>query len=337
MYRNIQGQGISIKVKFEDKIFTGFVLALFLGFSAINIVSLFFYKISWRDTFYLHIESELALKQINPSHPLPPYIKVFPHSIFSPEWEPFPRKLGGNFVYISTSPIYQRVKELATCLFLWEAALILSLSFIFYKLLWLHLREREENKQFLEMLLLAISHKLGNFLAAQRVNIEIIKTMQSPKAVKRLEMGYDLVEKELEHILWIIKNFNGRLRQKQKFDLAPLISEIISEFKEELKGKSMKVSLFSAQIYGVKTEIKMILYNLIENAVKYANKEISIQLASGNGKTLFIVKNDIKPHTSRGSGIGLNLAEKLARANRVKLAFGEKNGCFLVKVEFESG
>jgi len=288
------------------------------------------------DAFYLHIKSELIFKQNNPRHPLPVYVKISPKPISSPEWNLFHQKFNGKFVYVNTTPVHRKVKKLAICLFLWEAALVLSLSFIFYKLLWQHLKEREENRQFLEMLLLAISHKLGNFLAAQRVNIEILKETQSPKAVERLERGYNLMEKEFKHILRIIKNFKGQLRQRQKIDLTALINEIISGFKEELEGKSLDVSLSSVQIYGVKTEIEMIFYILIENAIKYADRKILIHLIIKDNKVLFVIKNDINPQVSKGSGIGLKLSERLAQANKIKLTFREENGYFIGEAEIKN-
>ena len=236
---------------------------------------------------------------------------------------------------MNITPVYRKVKDLAICLFLWEAALVLSLSLIFYKLLWLHLKEREENRQFLEMLLLTLSHKLGNFLAAQRVNIEILKQTQNLKAVQRLEKGYEFMEKEAKHTLQIIKNFKGHLRQRQKIDLTALIREIVSGFKEELEGKFLDISLSPVQIYGVKTEIEMIFYILIENAVKYADKEIFMHLIFKDNKPLFIIKNDINPYISKGSGIGLKLAERLAKANKIKLTFKKENGYFIGEAELK--
>ena len=288
------------------------------------------------DAFYLHIKSELLLKQSYHRYALPEYVKISPQAISSPQWHLFPEKLNGKFVYVNTTPVYRKVKELAICLFLWETALVLSLSFIFYKLLWVHLKEREENRQFLEMLLLAISHKLGNFLAAQRVNIEILKETQSTKAVERLERGYNLMEKEFKHILQMIKNFKGQLRQSQKINLTALISEIISEFKEELEGKSLKISLTPAQIYGVKAEIETIFYSLIENAVKYADKKISVHLTAKENKVLFVIKNDINPQVGKGSGVGLKLAQKLSQANKIRLAFREENGYFIGEAEIKN-
>lgn len=308
---------------------------LFVGLSAINIISISVYRHSLTAIFTHYLETEIKLKQYNRRHLLPEYIKVSSKPILNSNWMPYPQTINGKQVYVNWRPVYQEIKEFAFLLFLWEVVLVLALTFLFYKLLWVHLKEREENRNFLEMLLLAVSHKLGNFLAAQRLNLEILKEKYSLKAVKRLEIGYSTALKDFRHILRIIKNFKTHLRKKEKINLKTLIEDILVAFKEELQKKSLKLHLVPTEIYAVKAEIETIFYILIENAVKYAQTVVFINLTPQNKTISFMIKNDINPMVPKGSGLGLNLAQRLARENKIRLSCKENQGYFIVRGEIK--
>ena len=306
---------------------------LFVGLSAINIVSITFYRYSLNKTFTQHLETEIELKRYNERHLLPEYIKISEKPILAPNWTPFPQTINGKPVYVNWMPVYQQIKKFALLVFLWEVALALALTFLFYKLLWIHLKEREENRNFLEILLLGISHKLGNFLAAQRLNLEILKQKYSLEAVKRLERGYGTIEKDFRHILKIIKNFKSYLRKKEKINLKLLIEDIITTFKEELQNKSLRLHLAPIEIFAVKAEIETIFYILIENAIKYAQTAICINLALQDKTVSLIIKNDINPMIPKGSGVGLDLAQRLATKNQIRLSSKEEKGLFIIQAE----
>ncbi|MCD6319592.1 MAG: HAMP domain-containing histidine kinase [Candidatus Desulfofervidaceae bacterium] len=310
-----------------------FALVLFVGLSAINIISISVYRYSLTEIFTQHLETEIKLKQCDKRHLLPEYIKISSEPILNPNWVPYPQTINGKSVYVNWRPVYQGIKEFAFLLFLWEVVLVLALTFLFYKLLWIHLKEREENRDFLELLLLAISHKLGNFLAAQQLNLEILKEKHSLEAVKRLERGYSTIEKDFRYILQVIKNFKGYLRKKEKINLKALIEDILTVFKEESQEKSLQLSLVPAEIYAAKTEIETVFYLLIENAFKYARKAIFINLFIRNKTIFFVVRNDVDPKVPKGSGVGLSLVQKLAIKNKIKLTFKRENGYFIVEGE----
>jgi len=261
---------------------------------------------------------------------LPSYIKVSKKPLLDKNLELLPQTLNGKFVYLDWGPGYKEVKDLATNLFLWETALVLSLTFLFYKILWIHLKEREENRVFLEMILLTLSHKLGNFLATQRLNIEILKETPSPAALDRLERGYMFIEKEFNHTLNIIKNFKAGSKEKEKINLKSVIESTLAGFKDVVKDKELKLDLAEVIIRGCKTDIEMIFYLVIENAVKYAKKQIFIELKKENKFVSLLIKNDIDPLIPKGSGIGLALVRQLTQKHKIGFNHREENGYFIV-------
>ncbi len=273
---------------------------------------------------------ELKMARYQKNYNLPSYIKVSKKPLLNKNLELLPQTLNGKFVYLDCTRGYKEVKELATNLFLWEIALVLSLTFLFYKILWVHLKEREENRFFLEMILLTLSHKLGNFLATQRLNIEILKETSSPAALNRLERGYMFIEKEFKHTLNIIKNFKACSREREKINLKFVIESILSEFKDVLKDKKLTLDLTEMIITGCKSDIEMIFYLVIENAVKYAKKHIFMQLKKENKFVSFFIKNDINPLIPKGSGIGISLVGQLTQKHKIGFNHREENGYFIV-------
>jgi len=301
-----------------------------VGISILNVIAISFYKFSLKENYYQRVEMELKMARYQKNYNLPSYIKVSKKPLLNKNLELLPQTLNGKFVYLDCTRGYKEVKELATNLFLWEIALVLSLTFLFYKILWVHLKEREENRFFLEMILLTLSHKLGNFLATQRLNIEILKETSSPAALNRLERGYMFIEKEFKHTLNIIKNFKACSREREKINLKFVIESILSEFKDVLKDKKLTLDLTEMIITGCKSDIEMIFYLVIENAVKYAKKHIFMQLKKENKFVSFFIKNDINPLIPKGSGIGISLVGQLTQKHKIRFNHREENGYFIV-------
>jgi len=301
-----------------------------VGISILNVIAISFYKFSLKENYYHSVETELKMARYQKNYNLPSYIKVSKKPLLNKNLELLPQTLNGKFVYLDWGLGYKEVKDLATNLFLWEIALVLSLTFLFYKILWVHLKEREENRVFLEMILLTLSHKLGNFLATQRLNIEILKETSSPAALDRLERGYMFIEKEFKHTLNIIKNFKAGSREKEKINSKFVIESILGEFKDALKDKKLTLDLTEVIITGCKTDIEMIFYLVIENAVKYAKKHIFMQLKKENKFVSLFIKNDINPHIPKGSGIGISLVSQLTQKHKIGFNHREENGYFIV-------
>ena len=307
---------------------------LTLGISALNFVAISFYKLSLLNAFYDKVETELKLIRENKNQNLPEYFKISNSIINEKNWVLLTPSLNGKFVYINLDHVNKKTKNFALNLFLWETFLIFALTYIFYKLLWHHIREREENRKFLELILLTLSHKLGNFLAIQKLNLEILKQKISSPALDRLNKSYNFIETEFKHTLNIIRNFKARKINVKNIELKTLIELILQQFREILNNKKIILNLKETKLTANQTDLGMIFYLLIENAVKYAEKEIYISLYNEAKNIVLFIKNDINPNVPKGSGIGLTLAKRLGERYKMKLFYDEKDGYFELKCLF---
>ncbi len=203
-------------------------------------------------------------------------------------------------------------------LFIWETAIILTLILIFYKTIIKYIKKEEKIKKFLELMLLTITHKLGNFLSIYRVNIEILKERCNIKALQRLENAYTIIEKDFSIATKTLKKLTVREKEIKDINLKNKILEILSLFGQSLKDKKMYLSLKDTRIKIDEEDLENIIFTVIENVVKYSKTKIHIKLCSTNGYIVVAVRNDFQD-VSKGSGVGLRLVEFLIQQYKGEL------------------
>ena len=169
-------------------------------------------------------------------------------------------------------------------------------------------------KDYLEIVLLVISHKLGNFLSIQKINLEIIKEKCNLNAVNRLNYAFDFIERDFKLTLNILKNIENIDFQGDKVNVKDLIEDILRNF----DLKYVKLKLKNISIKTNKNDLENLLYILIENSIKYSKNKIYIRMCLNERKLLIAIKNDIG-HVITGRGLGLELAKFLAKKNNWKL------------------
>lgn len=153
-----------------------------------------------------------------------------------------------------------------------------------------------------------ISHQLCTPLSAIRWNLEIFRSEQ--------EKGKDFSDKEevfLENIskanskmlklvndlLELVRIDQGRsVFNLENFDLTVLTKEVIEELEHLSRSKNIKiVEIFDSNLPKVHVDprkMKMVLENLIGNAIKYSHndREVRVTLASGGGKVSVMIEDE---------------------------------------------
>ena len=145
-----------------------------------------------------------------------------------------------------------------------------------------HLNQRSE-------MLSGISHDLRTPLTRMKLQLAFIKDKE---AVNKLSEDIDEMEKMLNEYLQFTSS--SYLEKDELFNLSELISEVI----EKYNNKNISYN-YIPRIYfnGRKNLINRCLNNLIDNALKYANKvEISLNKKNTN---LFIILDDDGPGISK--------------------------------------
>ncbi|AKM80486.1 TPA: hypothetical protein DDX46_04085 [Candidatus Saccharibacteria bacterium] len=163
----------------------------------------------------------------------------------------------------------------------------------------------------------------------------------SPQQKDFLEKAYQSNERQLQvinDILHLAKLEQGRIiLAKSDFDLAEIVRDVIDEQRNDSVAAQLKVSLSGikkASIYADNHMLRMVVENLISNAIKYTDPggRIAVRLARGDdGYTLSVKDTGVgideadqsklfkqfsrvmnpRSHSVSGTGVGLYLARHL--------------------------
>jgi len=91
-----------------------------------------------------------------------------------------------------------------------------------------YIKERNV-KEFLRLLLLVLTHKLGNLLAIQRLNIDMIESSCGKSdALERLKRGYSLLESDFYFVLDSVKEI-GKERAIENVNLKEVTEQVFSQ------------------------------------------------------------------------------------------------------------
>ncbi len=210
---------------------------------------------------------------------------------------------------------------------LWELILVTALTYLFFQLLRRYRRYKERTREYQQLLLQTVSHKLGNFLAAQRVDFELLRDTGSKKALDRLEQGRFFLERDFRNMLRIIKDSGSEEPEPEKTDLSDLVSGVLDDFTEELEPE--KTMLNPAEARCIPSEMEAVLYILFENAARYSSSEVLVRSGKSRGRPYVWIRNDIDPERVHGTGVGLSTAYRLAKRNGFILKWVKRDNFFL--------
>ncbi len=243
---------------------------------------------------------------------LPSYIKISTKSYSKNKDYVFYGLWGNRSVFVKISRVKRKLIEFALILFIWELLLAVLIIFIIYVGLKRVFRRQKYTDQFLKFILVAISHKLGNFLSAQKVNLELADMDEESK--RRLFFALDEMEKDFRVVSSTIRSITS---DNEKFSFVNVIEElekVLNSFSFKDKRLDLQLYVDGYLIYTNPTDLRIVLSELATNAFKYSFKNISV-IAERYKKGIKIVfVNDVRS-ISKGSGIGLSIVEFLCKKN----------------------
>ena len=243
-------------------------------------------------------------------------------------------------IYDSTLIADEKIWRFITIMIVWETVLLLSATIIFYRLLITHIRVREKNREFLEILMLSFTHKLGNFLSSQIINLIILQDRYKDKAVDRLLEEYSIIMEDMDQLIKIIEGFkSGTMKEEERLDIRSMIKEATDSINEYKENKRIIVNITDRKctVFAIQEELSIIIYLLLDNAIRYSDKLIHIRLSRLNNQIILAVRNDIKEESSKGTGMGLNIVKKLCRRYRIKLKIKESKERFTIVLAVKTG
>lgn len=223
--------------------------------------------------------------------------------------------------------VEEKFQEYVRNVLLWEFLLVLALMLILYKVIERMTRQEREYKDFLELLLLTISHKFGNILATQKGNIDILKLKYDQRAIERLEKTYNFIKEDFNSIIAYIEKFKYLSIEREKINLKELIKRFIN-----LQNDFVEIFFREKDVYVYSNRqiLENVIISLLENAAKYSDGKIFIRLT----KDYLAIRNKIFK-TDVGTGVGLKIAEKLAEKQNFKLFYRSKGDYFISLLRFK--
>lgn len=204
-----------------------------------------------------------------------------------------------------------------------------------------------------------VSHDFRSPLTSIKGYIEAIKDGTIP--VEMQEKYLDIVIFETERLtklttnLLELNNFddNGIILHKTEFDINQMIKQIALSFEGTFKKKKLVLNLvFSEKEQFVRADIdkiEQVLYNLIDNAVKFSNQDSAIRITTeekGNKVMIGVKDNGIgipkeslnrvwerfyKTDSSRGkdkkgTGLGLSIVKEIITAHEENISVVSTEG-----------
>jgi PAS domain S-box-containing protein len=164
--------------------------------------------------------------------------------------------------------------------------------------------------------LAVLAHELRNPLAPIRNALQLVR-MASPKPPKEVGHGYDIIERQVEHLVRLVDDLldlsrigSGKIQlQKERVDLAAVVSRAVEGARPliEARRHALEVALpeDALPVEADPVRLAQVLWNLLNNAAKYTPEGGRIWLTAAKEQGRAVVR-------VRDTGLGIP-AEMLPR------------------------
>ncbi len=230
-----------------------------------------------------------------------------------------PPTVGGYRIYVFEAPenplksvrvgvreefLKERRDSLMKRLLVVEFFLIFMLVFLYQRVVEGYFSRLKGKEEWIKSLMLSLTHRLGNFIATQKVLLAILKkSYPQDQRISKLEKSLQKVQRELSIFISPIRE--GREGKKERLELEELIRETLGFFEEELKDKRLLLRTSKLFLHMNKEDLEDVLYNLISNAIKHSRELVHIKVCAKSG--LLVIRNDLGGEVKHGMGLGVEL------------------------------
>lgn len=200
------------------------------------------------------------------------------------------------------------------------------------------------------------SHELKTPLASLKIILENMKYNVGKYKNRDVYIGdcIDIVDSLTQNISQIlsVSSLEHLKNDEELLNINDVLESVLKKYKVLANQKNMRInnSLSNEKIYIGKTALKIILSNLVSNAVKYADERgimnigvdkgwFYIENSYGNEKSLdidklFEVKFDLNKENS--NGLGLYIVSNLLNNYKIKYEALQNDGRFVFKIKLSN-
>jgi hypothetical protein len=227
---------------------------------------------------------------------------------------------------------YESTVIFGASLFFWILGLSALAVVLFYELLVRYVDQREKSYRFKQTISQVLSHKFGNFLITQKLNLSIMESRFSHEVLNRAKLSLQEMESEFKNIIKVIEEFRPEHLARMIVDLKEIVLDIVKGYFEKHSQLYVKLRLQPAKVFVNTQETSIFLQLIIDNAFRYADKKVYIRTGVFRRRPYLVVLNDIERETAaHGAGIGLIIARNIAAGLNISLTtVSRKNRYFVI-------
>ncbi|MCS7196008.1 MAG: hypothetical protein NZ827_01910 [Aquificaceae bacterium] len=283
---------------------------LVVGFSLINLTVFMEMRGEEEEQLYLLASQHFKHYLCNPEHRGDEYVSINP------------TQEGGYRIYTFEEPgnpprairigirqeLFEKKKDrlLKKLLFV-EFILVFTLVFLYQTVVEGYIKKLKEREEWVRGLMLSLTHRLGNFMATQKVLLALLKKSYPEEInLKKLEKSLTKAQKDFHIFTNLVREDKGL--NILELNLSEYVRESLVYFEDQLEKKRVILGLRDFWVRMDKADLEDVLYNLIGNAVKHSESFLHIRICP-KGKAL-IVSNDV----GKGAGGGMGMGAELTRS-----------------------
>ena len=324
------------KLHAGTRILIVFILVSVVWFAILNFVSVTYFRRTLEGI--LKDRMSVAIRQYtqNTNCGLPEYIVSSNKLLTEKSMVLFAEEsISGTMTYFYVKGAYfeGKIRDFAIIVLGIESSLFLSLILITYMIISKFVRDIESGGKFLNLLLLSFNHKIGNFITILKINIEILKENPCEKrSVERLSATTEKIEADLKRTFKMLRE-KGKTA-KEEGNIRDCLLEALEFFGMAANKGVFHTNIKPLVIMANPNDVGDVLYNLIDNALKYSNGCINIRTSSDNRYVYVFIRNELAVNSLRGTGLGLEITNNILKRCKGKLVFRKKGTHYLTFVCF---
>ncbi|MCX7822910.1 MAG: hypothetical protein N2260_05655 [Syntrophobacterales bacterium] len=216
-------------------------------------------------------------------------------------------------------------------LFVWILGLSIIAVVLFYELLIRYIEQKERAYRFKETISQVLSHRFGNFLVTQKINLSILEERFSKEVLKRARRSLTEIESQFKEVINIIEKFRPEHLERKTLMLKDLVLSVLKDYpKEEIRNR-IRLSLHKSQVFVNQEEAKVFIQLFLENAIRYSDKIVYVRAGVFRRAPYLVVINDISKNVSaHGAGMGLIIAKNIAASLNVSFTAVSRGNLYFV-------